>query len=84
MNNDKSGITSTTSLKDFGLVAALITIGFTVKETELYGQRIHFVFDDNSALQKAMHDYWSNALMVSASHYYDSTKQLKSRIYNER
>jgi hypothetical protein len=69
-------------IRDLGLVAALVTAGFTVKTTETDGQRVYFIFDGTPQIQAAIDGYWANTLIVSARQYSDTTRMLKSRIYN--
>ncbi len=69
--------------RDFGLVAALVTKDFVIQKTEKDFKHVFFIFEDSSALQDAVSQYWANKLFVSARQYFDNTKMLKSRIYSE-
>lgn len=71
------------SLRDLGLVAALVTCRFKVVRIEKIAGRCHFLFIDTPELQAAIGSYWTNELTVSARQYADNTKMLKSRIYSE-
>jgi hypothetical protein len=68
-------------LKDFGLVAALVSAGFAIERTERDFRTVYFVFSASTALNDAISAYWANTLIVSARQYFDNTKMLKSRIY---
>lgn len=82
MNMNSTNL-SEARISDFGLVAALLTGGFTTVRTEREGNRLFFVFVRNNELQKAMSSYWAGTLLVSALQYFETTKGLKSRIYSE-
>jgi hypothetical protein len=61
---------------DLGCAAALVTVGFELKSLDRSNRKIGFEFSDNSNLQKAINDYWSNHLNT------DANLMLKNRIYN--
>ena len=69
--------------KDFGLVAALVSVGFAIDRTEREQRTMFFIFKDSTELTDAVRNYWSGALEVSARSYFDNTKMLKSLIYGE-
>lgn len=77
-------INNRVSLRDMGLVAALVTAGFPVVRTENKQQRIWFVFQDTERLQITITQYWANELNVPARKLADNLKMLKGRIYSER
>lgn len=71
------------SLRDLGLVAALVTCGFNIVHIEKVSGRSHFLFIDTPELKDAIASYWTNELSVSARQLAENTKMLKSRIYSE-
>jgi hypothetical protein len=71
------------SLRDLGLVAALVTCDFKIVHIDKSDGRSYFLFVDSSELQKAIGTYWTNELKVSARQFAENTKMLKSRIYSE-
>jgi hypothetical protein len=71
------------SLRDLGLVAALVTRDFKIVRIEKVAGRCHFLFRDTPDLQMTVGMYWTNELEVSARQYAENTKMLKSRIYSE-
>jgi hypothetical protein len=70
-------------LKDFGLVAALVSCDFVIQKTERNFKTVYFLFENTPAIEKRISEYWSNTLSVPARLYFDNTKMLKSRIYDE-
>lgn len=81
MNIDKTLI----RISDLGLAAALISCGFTMQETiRDHNGRAYFVFIQTIELDRAVNDYWADALDIKARKYFDDIKMLKSRIYSER
>lgn len=69
-------------VSEFGLVAALVTSGYGIRRTEQQGRRVFFIFENTSALQSTMSEYWAGMLKVYARQYSDNTKMLKSMIYS--
>lgn len=69
---------------DLGSAAALLAAGFALQklDRETNPGRAYFVFEDSPKLRTALDDYWSGGLMVDAKAYFESSKWLKSRIYN--
>lgn len=75
----------TTSIRDLGLVAALVTCGFEIVFTNKDDNgRVHFVFEETAALDQTVEDYYADNLRVKARKFFDNTKMLKGRIYSER
>jgi hypothetical protein len=68
-------------IKDFGLVVALVTAGFTINGQNLDGRSVYFTFKDSRELQKAIEDYWSDTLTVNPRRYFDNMRMVKSRIH---
>jgi hypothetical protein len=75
----------TTSIRDLGLVAALVTCGFEIVFTHKNDKgQVHFVFEETVALARTVEDYYADNLHVKARKFFDNTKMLKGRIYSER
>lgn len=74
-----------TSIRDLGVVAALVTCGFEVVFTHKDTKgRVHFVFEETVVLSRTVEDYYADNLKVKARNFFDNTKMLKGRIYSER
>jgi predicted Zn-dependent protease len=80
---DNANVEIEQRFKDFGLVAALISVGFTVVRTERDYKSVYFIFGTTKVLNDAVSAYWANTLTVPARQYFENTKMLKSRIYDE-
>lgn len=75
----------TVSLRDLGIVAALVTCGFEIVFTHRDATgRVQFVFEETIALDQAIEKYYADSLQVSARKLVDNIKMLKTRIYSER
>lgn len=73
------------SIRDLGVVAALVTCGFEVVESYRDPNgRTYFVFREATALDEAVSNYYADTLNVKARRFFDNTKMLKGRIYSER
>lgn len=72
----------TVSIRDLGVVAALVTCGFEVADThrDTTG-RTYFVFQETAALDETVNGYYADTLQVKARKFFDNTKMLKGRIY---
>lgn len=71
-------------LSDFGLVSALVSLGFEIRRTEKRnGSRIFFIFIKTNELETAINQYMLGDLQVGARQYFEATKRLKSLIYSE-
>lgn len=70
-------------IKDFGLVAAVTTAGFSIERQEREGRQVYFLFEDSDQLRSTIADYWSDQLRVPARSYFDTQRMLKSRIYGD-
>jgi hypothetical protein len=83
-NNVNNPVTPQYTTTDLGSAAALLAAGFTLQmlDRETKPGRAFFMFDDSKKLQAVLNDYWSGNLMVDAKAYFESSKWLKSRIYN--
>ena len=82
MQNGNVGI-KIQRLKDFGLVAALVTKNFPLLTTEKDIRTVYFVFRHTQELEQAIAEYRANKLVVYARQYFENTKMLKSIIYSE-
>jgi hypothetical protein len=71
------------SSSDIGSVAALQVSGFTlIKLDRTNPGRAIFIFKDSPELQATLSSYWSGELLIPAKQFFETTKSLKSRIYN--
>jgi hypothetical protein len=74
----------TTSIRDLGVVAALVTCNFEIIFTHKDDKgRVHFVFEETAALARTVEDYYADNLQVKARKFFDNTKMLKARIYSD-
>jgi hypothetical protein len=83
MENGNAATSEIQRLKDFGLVAALVSCNFDIQKTERDFKTVYFVFEDTPVIKRAILAYWDNTLTVPARQYFENTKMLKSRIYDE-
>jgi hypothetical protein len=83
-DNVNNPIAAQYTTTDLGSAAALLAAGFALLklDRETKPGRAFFVFEDSPKLQAALNNYWSGELMVDAKAYFESSKWLKSRIYN--
>jgi len=74
----------TISIRDLGVVAALVTCGFEIVFTHRdMNSRTHFVFEETVALDEAINSYYADNLQVKARKFFDNAKMLKARIYSD-
>jgi hypothetical protein len=67
---------------DLGLASAL-SLEFPIIEIDLRNpKKAIFTFADSSTLQEAVNSYWDNTLKVSPLAYFNSIKNLKTRLYS--
>lgn len=71
-------------IKDLGLAAALVALGFETDRDAFENGYVSFVFATSPTLEKAIDDYWANRLHVQARSHFDAIKMLKNRIYGQR
>lgn len=77
LNDDKTYVTY-----DLALCCALLCFGFTLEGLETSDRRkTGFVFDENEKLREAIKQYWNNRMAVNPKDYFNTLKDLKSRIY---
>jgi len=75
----------TVSIRDLGVVAALVTCGFEVEEMNRDSNgRTYFIFQQTAALDDVVNGYYSDTLQVQARKLTDNTKMLKGRIYADK
>lgn len=73
---------NTVSIRDLGVVAALVTHGFEIAYTRRDTKgRTYFIFQQTVALDEIVNGYYADALQVKARKFFDNTKMLKARIY---
>jgi len=68
-------------ISDFGLVSALICIGYSPRSKHKEGRRVIFTFDIDEELEKLCEDYDNNRFDVDAKRYNVTMKSVKSSIY---
>lgn len=69
---------------DFGLSAALISIGYPLISLDRTNPRkVQFVFNKKEKIEEDVIAYWNDQLQVKAKTYFDATKMLKNRLYSE-
>jgi hypothetical protein len=67
---------------DLALCCTLLCFDFTLAGLETTDQRkVGFVFEESEKLQNAIKKYWDNRLVVNPKDYFNTLKDLKSRIY---
>lgn len=72
-------------IRDLGLAAALISVGLHIEDRRRDERsRVFFLFADSDDLRKAIDDYWSNELDVSALAFSEALKSLKNIIYGDK
>ncbi len=72
------------NIRDLGVVAALVTHGFEIKEKYRDPDgRMYFVFQETAALVRVVNNYYADTLLVKARKYFDDVKMLKSHIYSK-
>lgn len=76
-NSNQSFLTS-----DLGLTAALLSHGCQIEKMDRTNPgKIKFVVRGNDDLNRLIQGYWSKDLRVDALSYFESLKNIKSRIY---
>jgi len=74
----------TVSIRDLGLVSALVTYGFEISDTHRDTDgRTYFIFQETAALDETVNSYYADTLQVKARQFFDNTKMLKGRIYSD-
>jgi hypothetical protein len=72
-------------ISDLGCAAALVCLGFGITSLDRVQnpKRVSFIFRSSKEIQEAVRAYWSGTLRVDARRFFESTKSLKSRLYND-
>lgn len=68
-------------ISDFGLVSALITLGYSPRGRHKEGRRVIFTFDSSDELERLIEDYYNSRLDVDARRYNSNMKAVKASIY---
>ena len=68
-------------ISDFGLIAGLMSLGYSPRERTKQGRRVVFTFDSDEELERLCEDYYNNRLSVDAQTYSTTMKAVKSSIY---
>jgi hypothetical protein len=75
----------TVSIRDLGLVAALVTLDFEIEETRRdTNGRTYFIFQETAILNETVNGYYADTLQLKARKFFDNTKMLKGRIYSDK
>ena len=68
---------------DLALAATLVVCGYKLTQVDRGNpRRVIFIFDNSFQLAAAIDSYWQDELSVSPKKYFDTVRDLKSRIYN--
>lgn len=63
----------TVSIRDLGVVAALVTCGFEIADTHRdTNSRTYFIFQETAALDEVVNSYYADTLDVKARKFHDS------------
>lgn len=73
---------ATRQFTDINLAAALASSGETLIDTEYGNGRVHFVFNDSPTLKKAVRNWWSGKLTVSAPRYAEFLNRFKDLVFS--
>lgn len=70
---------------DLSLSCTLLCYNFTLAGLDASDSRkVGFVFTESDELQDTIKKYWDNQLAVNPREYFNTLKDLKSRIYNHK
>lgn len=85
MDTIQTSTHGTVEIRDLGLAAALVSLGYDLQGTVRNNAgRVYFVCSDTPVLQRSIKAYWNNELEVNARAYSEAIKTLKSLIYGGR
>lgn len=71
------------SISDLGCAAALICVGFELVSTDKQNPRkVLFIFRKKVGTDEIINNYFLSRLKVDARNFFDTTKMLKTLIYN--
>ena len=63
----------TVSIRDLGVVAALVTCGFEIADTHRdTNSRTYFIFQETAARDEVVNSYYADTLDVKARKFHDS------------
>lgn len=68
-------------ISDLGLVAGLVTLGYSPLERKKEGRRVVFIFENDENISQLCDDYFNNRMDVDAQRYHTTLKAVKSSIY---
>lgn len=68
-------------IKDLGLIAVLITLGYSPLEKVKEGKEVFYLFESDEELENLCNDYMNNRLDIDARSYSLILKTVKSDIY---
>jgi hypothetical protein len=72
------------STSDLGIATALVSLGYEVPlHDKSNPTKVIFIFEDRNNINEAVKKFWSNQLPVDARTFFENTKMLKSRIWND-
>lgn len=73
------------STNDLALSSALLALDFIMCDLDFSDpKKATFVFVEDQELREAVRNYWDNKLMVNPRTYFNTLKDLKSRIYTQK
>lgn len=71
----------TKELTHLGVIAGLMSLGYSPLERIKRGKQVSFVFESDDELERLCEDYYSNRMEVDAQNYYTTLKAVKAGIY---
>ncbi len=73
------------STHDLALSSSLLSLGFTLCDLDFTDpKKATFIFVENEEVQLAIQDYWDGKLRVNPRTYFNTLKDLKSRLYTHK
>ena len=68
---------------DLALCAALCCFGYQIERIEKNGQRAFFSIIKDEKIDELINKFWGHQLKIDPLKYFNSTKEIKARIFNE-
>jgi hypothetical protein len=68
---------------DLALSAALVALGFCLEAVEKEYPKSTFIFKRSEALDEAIQGFWASSLRIEPKTYFNSVKEVKSRLYSQ-
>ena len=68
-------------ISEFGLVAGLMSLGYSPIERQKNGKRIEFLFESDDEFERLCNDYYNGRMSVDAQNYSNTMKSIKASIY---